>query len=329
MGLESVGGMRLFTRIVEEGSFAGAARHFKLTPAAVSKRLSEFEESLGVRLFRRTTRKLNLTEAGEILYKKAVDIVSDVEQIKAELSVLSAGPNGQLNVTAPPAFGWRYVAPLMTQFMQEFPNVSVNLTLGDHQLDVVGQGYDVAIRKNRLQDSNLHAESLANAPSVVCVSPSYLRTHGEPRVITDLSKHNCLVHRSKPGRELWQFEIPGDEIESVEVGGNFCSNDVDALVAAAEAGLGVLCAPTWLVEDSFKHSRLVRILPACSAYSVDKSIYAMCSNQKIRSETVRVFVDFLKRNYERASWNEAEIPSYNSKVSASGGNKPQGLTAIG
>jgi len=302
--MDSIAGMRLLTRIVEEGSFAGAARYFNLTPSAVSRQLSDFEQDLGVRLFQRTTRKITLTEPGELLYARASRIVAEVEQVRSELTLLGNTPSGALRVTAPAAFGRRHIAPLLPAFFDRYPKIKLGLSLSDVFQDVIGDGYDIAVRQWEPADTSLRASHLADIELVMCASPDYLQRHGHPNTISDLEQHNCLTFRSQAGANRWQFYSQPDVIETVEATGNFYSDDIDALLSAALSGLGIIRSANWLVDEYLRDGRLLRVLPVYPTHPQQKGVYALFSEPRLLSPKSRVFIDFLKEKYRDMSWNK-------------------------
>lgn len=302
--MDSIAGMQLLIRIVEEGSFAGASRRLNLTPSAISRKLSDLERELGVRLFRRTTRKLSLTESGERLYSEARTIVADVERIKTELTILGNTPSGALRVTAPAAFGRLLIAPLLKEFFKRHPKIEIGLSLSDLYLDVVGEGFDIAIRQWQPTDSNLRASHLADIELVMCASPEYLQQHGYPQTVSELKQHNCLTFRSQAGTNRWQFYSQPDAIETIEAKGNFYCDDIGALVTAALSGQGIIRSANWLVDKYLRNGQLVRVLPAIPTHPQQKGVYALFSEQRLLSPKARVFIDFLKEKFLLESWNK-------------------------
>lgn len=301
--MDSLAGMQLLLLITEEGSFAGAARRLHQTPSAVSRKLSDFEQELGVRLFRRTTRKLSLTESGELLYREAKTIVANVERVKTELTLLGSTPSGALRVTASAAFGRLQIAPLMQEFYQRYPQIEVGLSLSDRYQDVVGEGFDIAIRQWKPADTNLRASHLADIALVMCASPQYLQQHGHPKTVAELNQHNCLTFRHQAGVNRWQFYSQANAIETVEVSGSFYSDDIGALLAAALSGQGIIRSTNWLVNEYLNSGQLQRVLPDTPTHPQHKGIYALYSEQRLLSPKARVFIDFLKEKFASAPWN--------------------------
>jgi len=302
--MDSIAGMQLFIHIVEQGSLAGAARKIDLTPSAVSRKLSDLEQELGVILFRRSTRKLSLTESGELLYRKAKPIVADVERVKSELSRLSNTPSGALRVTAPAAFGRLVIAPRLKVFFKHYPEIEIGLSLSDQFQDVVGEGYDIAIRQWQPTDTNLRASHLADIELVMCASPDYLQQHGTPQKVADLKQHNCLTFRSQAGVNHWQFFNQSNAIETVDVRGNFYSDDIGTLLSCALNGQGIIRSANWLVDEYLRSGRLVAVLADIPTHPKYKGIYALFSEHRLLSPKARVFIDFLKQSILQESWNQ-------------------------
>jgi DNA-binding transcriptional LysR family regulator len=286
--------LALFARVVEAGSFSGAARDLGLSKSAVSKRLARLEERLGVRLLHRTTRRLSLSEAGRTLYDHARQAVAAAQAGEEAVARLQERPRGVLTVNAPVSFGSLHLAPVISRFLNRYPEVSVDMTVDDRVLDLVESGFDVAVRIAELPESSLIARRLAPARHVVCAAPAYLERFGEPRDPADLAHHNCLTYAySRQGPE-WPFDGPGGP-ETVRVGGNLQVNHGDGLRAAAVAGLGVALLPTFIVGDDLRAGRLQPLLPAYRTREL--SIYAVYPERRHLPAKVRAFVDFLVETF--------------------------------
>jgi len=227
--MDSVAGMRILVRVVDSGSFSAAARHLGVAPSSVSRRINELEEDLGAILFARTTRKLNLTEAGQLYYERASSIINDVDEAKLALSQLGS-PSGILRVTVPSGIGRELVVSAVPAFLDEYPAIKIVLSMTDQMVDIVDAGIDVAIRVGRQQDSSFKARKIGESKRVVCASPEYLKNAGIPRTPADLEKHNCVTWRDHPGHNTWAFRGP-DGVSKVRVSGSFFAKSADALVA--------------------------------------------------------------------------------------------------
>jgi len=290
--MDTLSGMQLFAGVVEEGSFSAAGRRVGLTPSSVSRRISDMEDGLGARLFNRTTRKLHLTEAGEVYYQHVRLILADVAEANRAVSDLEAAPTGTLKVTAPASLGQLYIAPAVSEFLTRYPEVRLQLSLTDTFVDIVDAGFDVAVRIGRLTDSSLIARKLSVSRRIVCASPDYFARHGRPRKIEDIAHHNCLTGPS--GSAKWTLHGPNCSHE-VAVAGNFFSNDSGALLAAARAGIGLVLFSSWVVCQDLESGTLEQVFPdhQATATDLDIAIYAVYPHTRYQSPKVRAFVDFL------------------------------------
>jgi DNA-binding transcriptional LysR family regulator len=240
--LDRLQSMAVFVRVAELGSFSTAARQLGLSKSAVSKHVTALEERLGVRLINRTTRRLALTEVGSVYRDYCARIVLEAEE--AELTAASHGvePRGKLKVNAPMTFGFLHLGPLLPAFLARHPGIAVELVLNDRFVDLLEEGYDVAVRIGRLADSTLIARRLATARFVCAASDAYLAGAGVPAQPIDLARHNCLRYSYRRQPDEWSFSR-GEHQATVRVGGNLQANNGDALRAAACEGLGIVCLP--------------------------------------------------------------------------------------
>lgn len=284
--------MRMFARVVEAGSFSEAARQLGVAPSSVSRQVSDHEDALGVRLFHRTTRKLSPTEAGELYYDRVRRILDEIEDAKLALSEFDGRPTGVLRVTVPSGFGRQLVVAALPDFLAEFPSVRVILSMTDRQLDVVGEGIDVAIRMGKLPDSSLKLRKIGTSRRIVCASPSYLRKHGTPKQPAQLAEHNCLTWRAHPGTNLWRFDGPRGKSE-VRVSGSLFAKNADVLVSAAVAGLGIVLLPDWNMGLELREGRLQPILERYAAVPAATPIHAVFAPRRQAPAKVRAFTDFL------------------------------------
>lgn len=246
--------MTAFVRVAELGSYTRAAETLDLSRTRISRLIMELESHLGVRLLQRTTRRLHLTEAGESYLASAQGILQALEEAEAELGAGSTEVCGRLRVNGPMSFGMRFLSPLITRFMVEHPALEVRLDLNDRRVDLLEEGYDLAIRIGSLPDSTLVARRLACCRMIACASPEYLARYGEPRSLAELTEHRCLRYRTTGGSE-WQFGG-----QRLAVHGPLESNNGDVLTHAAEAGLGIAHQPSFLITESVRQGRLVPLL---------------------------------------------------------------------
>jgi DNA-binding transcriptional LysR family regulator len=283
--------LQAFVAVAEAKSFSEAARRLRLAKSAVSRQVSDLEANLGIRLFHRTTRSLSLTEAGRGYFDRAERILADLDDADRAVSRLQAAPRGRLRVSAPMSFGFLHLAPALSDFLARYPNVTVDITMNDRFVDLVEEGFDVAVRIAELHDSSLIARRLAPARRVICASPKYLTTHGAPQVPDDLRTHECLFYSNLPSARDWRFVAPDGSAWPVTVNGRLCANSGDALRVAALHGLGLANLPTFIVGADLQSGTLAPVLDAFVAQ--DLSINAVYPHSRHLSPTVRAFVDFL------------------------------------
>jgi DNA-binding transcriptional LysR family regulator len=284
--------LEIFARVAAAGNMSAAGRDMGLSPAVVSKRISHMEERLGARLFQRTTRQLKLTETGKGFYERIVTILNDIEEAEAFVSQLNAKASGTLRVTAPTGFCRRHMAPYLAGFLQQHPELNLELHLSDSIVDIVGEGIDLAIRVAELDDSSLVARRLAPCHRVICATPEYLDRHGMPQTLADLNHHNCLTVGF---HSVWRLEGPEGQV-SLRVSGNLRSNSSDVVHEALLSGLGIGMRSTWDVADDLKTGRLRIALPDYHE-GARLGVYAVYPCRQFVPAKLRVFVDFLAQLY--------------------------------
>jgi DNA-binding transcriptional LysR family regulator len=293
--LDRVTSMQIFVRVAALGSFSAAARALNLSQTMVTKHVAALEERLGVKLLHRSTRRLTLTEGGRDYLTACERILAEIEEAEASASLDRIEPRGTLRLNVPLTFGFRHIAPALPEFNRLHPDVSFDLGLADRFVDLIEEGWDLAIRIGRLKDSSLVARRLAPCRTVVCAAPSYLKEHGTPRTLEDLARHNCLGYTlpSAAGANRWTFGTEGEIV--VPVQGNLRANNGDALLAAAVAGQGLIYQPTFIVRDSLREGALVQVL---GAYATQEfGIHAVFPSGRQAPAKVRAFVDFLARRF--------------------------------
>ena len=257
--LDRVTGMEVFARVAGLGSFSAAARALGLSQTMVTKHVAALEERLGVRLLHRTTRRLSLTEAGRNFLDSCLRLLPEIEEAERAVSADRLESRGLLRLNVPVSFGTRHVAPLLGAFGRLHPRVTVELGLNDRLVDLVEEGWDLAIRIRRLGDSSLVARRLAPVRMIVCGAPSYLEARGIPARVEELRRHACLGYTLSEavGAERWVFGTRGEV--SVPVGGSLRANNGDALREAAIAGQGLIYQPVFLLDEALRDGRLVGI----------------------------------------------------------------------
>lgn len=283
-------GLHAFASVVENGSFTAAAQALGQTKSAVSKQIAGLEERLGARLLNRTTRRMSPTEVGLAFYERCRRIIAELEEAERAVTELHAEPRGTLRVNAPMSFGARHLASAIADFMILYPDINVMLDLNDRLVDVVEEGYDVAIRITNLPDSSLIARKLAPFRRAICASPAYWEKHGQPEKPEDLRRHQCLLYTYLLSGDEWNFIGEEGKI-SVRVNGRFKANNGGALLSAARKGLGVLNTPTFIAHEDLRSGRLEPVLMDYS--DVIASIYAIYPHNRQLTTKVRLFIDFL------------------------------------
>jgi DNA-binding transcriptional LysR family regulator len=288
----AISDLDIFARVARTGNMSAAGREMGLSPAVVSKRVSLLEDRLGARLFQRTTRQLTLTETGEGYFKRVVDILSLVEEAEDFVSRRNTKPRGQLKVTAPTSFSRLHIAPHLPEFLALYPEIEVDFHLTDSFVDIIREGFDLAIRIGELQDSSLVAKKLSPDTRVICASPGYLAKAGIPKSLADLENHNCI---SAGAQETWRIEGP-DGQHQLRLKGNIKSNSAEFVRESLLAGLGIGLRPTWDIGPDLTRGALQVVLPEYRG-SQNVAIYAVFPSRDFMPAKVNVFIDFLAQKY--------------------------------
>ena len=286
--------MTVFARVVATGSLSAAARELSLSPAMISRRLAGLEARLGVRLVNRTTRSLHLTDEGASYYESCARVLAEIAQADAAVSAGRQEPQGTLRVALPASFGNQHVAPLIPQFAARYPAVQVFLSLSDRNVNLVEEGFDLAVRIADLEDSSLAARKLAPNRRVVCATPDYLRRHGTPRTPQDLAQHNCLLAADFAGS--WEYKDPAGRPGQVRVTGRYVCDNWEVLREWALAGMGIALKSTWDVRRHLEDGSLVSLLPGYSFHS-DVAIYAVYPHRRHLPAKTRAFIEFLADSF--------------------------------
>ncbi|GLO13438.1 LysR family transcriptional regulator [Pseudomonas putida] len=290
--MNPVSELAFFTQLIRVGSLAGTARELNLTPPAVSKRLAQLEQRLGVRLLNRTTRSISLTAEGETYLVNARRILGEIEEMERQVSSSRAEPKGLLRVNAPLGFGRTHVGPAVSSFAKRFPEVEVQLHLTDRPIALPNDAIDVAIRFGELPDSRLIARKIAANRRRLCAAPSYLEAHGTPQAPKDLASHNCIVLRQNDAAfGIWRLSR-GKHGESVKVHGSLSTNDGEVALNWALDGQGILLRAEWNLADHLRSGRLVEVLGDYQTPPAD--IYAVYLERLNLSAKVSCFVEHLR-----------------------------------
>lgn len=291
--MDRLDAMRTFVTVVSEGSFTRAAERLALSPQLVSKYVSQLEQHLGVRLLNRTTRRLHLTEAGAAYRQRAEQVLAEIDDMESELGALQTQARGRLHVSAPVSFAIRHLAPLINDFQRANPAVDIDLQLNDRKVDIVEEGFDIALRIGRLRSSSLIAKRIAPVRLVLCASPEYLATHGTPEHPRDLAGHRFLRYRymEESQEPLLQW-LPRSGGGGDRALSELTSNNGDVLVEAALGGAGIALQPTFLCGSAIQQGKLEVVLAEHEPEPL--GLYAVYAHRQLLASKVRHFVDFLE-----------------------------------
>jgi len=293
--MDNLEGLPVFVRAVREGSFSAAARALGLTPSAVSKQIGRLEDQLAVRLFNRTTRRLSLTEEGAAFYERTSRILADLDDAAAAVSSHRTVVRGRLRVTLPTAFGILHLLPVLPQFLARHPELTLEIDLNDRFVNMIEEGFDIALRVGDLEDSSLIGRRLAANRRVLAAAPAYLAGRAAPSRPEDLLQHNCLVYTYRAQRYDWHLIDDEGEEHTITVSGNLETNNPMMLHGAALDGHGIILSPLWLIGPDIKAGRLQHVLPAY--HWPDSAIQAVYPPGRHLSARVRSFVDFLVEQF--------------------------------
>lgn len=283
-----------FTEVVSKGSLSAAARAEGVAPSLIGRRIDALEQRLGVKLLQRSTRKIALTNEGQAFFEDCQRILVELGAAEAAVSAHNASATGRLVISAPAGFGRQHVAPLIPSFLAEHPQLQLTLNLNDRFVDLISDTVDMAIRIATLNDSTLVGVKLADNQRVVVAAPDYLKRHGTPRVLTDLSQHNCLTFNNDGSQRGWTFQQDGENI-TVRVNGTMACNDGEVLHDWALAGKGLAWRSVWEVGSEIAQGKLVSVLDEFAA--PDHDIYAVVAQRRHLPLRTRLFIDFLKHTY--------------------------------
>jgi DNA-binding transcriptional LysR family regulator len=288
-----------FVRVVEAGGFTAAAKNLGMTPSAISKLVGRLEDRLGARLFRRTTRRLSLTQEGEAFYRHGARIANDIAEAERAVTELGRVARGTLRVNAAMNFGHHQIEPILAEFLDRYPEMRIDLTLSDSFVNLVEEEVDVAIRAGHLADSSLVARKLGEFGRVIVATPEYLRRRGTPLTPDDLTQHNCIVFGLQTHLNNWPFHEPGGkpgETRSIAVNGNVVANNGETVVQLALHGVGIARLSEFAVGDAIRKGQLVSLLQ--NSHASDRMpISAVYLPPKGTQPKVRAFVDFLVEKF--------------------------------
>ena len=299
--MDKLNSMAIFVEVVNGESFTAAAEKTGLSRAQVSKSVNQLEAYLGARLLNRTTRRISLTETGRIYFERCIAILNDIDEVEGIAGEQASKPHGRLTISAPTSFGILHLNEAIPQYMKQYPQVQISLSLADRFIDVVAEGFDLAVRIAALEDSSLIARRIAPCQRVFCASPDYLNRYGTPKVPQDLAIHQCLIYSNDLKPDTWILHGPNGT-ESIKVNGPICADNGDILKAAAISGLGVTLLPTFIAGPDLGAGRLRQVLPDYCPPEI--SIYVVFPSRRYLSAKVKTFVDFLSGYFgDTPSWD--------------------------
>ncbi|ANG62878.1 LysR family transcriptional regulator [Marinobacterium aestuarii] len=279
-------GVSEFVAVAEAESFTAAAKRLGISTAQVSRQVSALEARLSTKLFYRTTRKVSVTEAGQIYYQHCRQVLDGLEEAERTITNLQLAPRGKLRITAPVTYGEKTIAPLVNDFVLRYPELEVQLRLTNQTLDLVAEGYDLAVRLGKLEDSSMMAKRLSSRTQFVCASQDYLSTYGVPHSLSELEQHNCL----QGNLDYWRFQEQG-KARNVRVKGNISCDSGWVLLDAALKGIGIVQLPDYYVRPALDSGQL---LPLLQHYQeADEGIWAIYPHNRHLSPKVRMLLDFI------------------------------------
>jgi DNA-binding transcriptional LysR family regulator len=282
-----------FVRVADTGGFSAAGRKLNMSTTMVSNHIQALEERLGARLLNRTTRKVSLTEVGRAYYDRCIQILADIEQADDIAGALQSTPRGTLRIYTNTHIV-QFLSPVVAEFMSSYPEMKVDLSIGERNVDMIDENFDIAVRMIPPPDSSLIVRSLATWRHVLCCSHGYIEKHGRPEHLADLAERNCLRHVSYPYGDEWRFVDRKGVPASVRIAGNLVSNSGETLRLAALAGVGIFLGPGFLIRDELESGELVRLLPEYRP--VEFSMNAVYPHRHHLSAKVRTFIDLLARH---------------------------------
>jgi DNA-binding transcriptional LysR family regulator len=301
--MDRLASMRVFVKVVELGSFARAAAALDMSAAVVTRSLADLETHLGTRLLNRTTRRLSLTETGQQYVERVRHILADIDDADAIAASSARAPSGTLRIYCQPGFGQAQLSALLPRFAALMPGVVLDVTLSDHAVDLVREGFDVGIFIDLQKfDNSLIARRLATSSVVLCASPDYIARHGAPSTAEEVSAHPCLNFAYEQLRHHWMLQVDGGTV-NIPIKSRMVSNSGPVLRQAALAGMGIMLQPSFTVKDDFDCGRLVRLLTCCDVAQL--SVMLVYPSRRLLSAKVRGFVDFMVAEFphpERDPW---------------------------
>ena len=300
--MDRLDAIRLFTRVVETGSFSAAAREAGIGQSAASKQIAALESRLGAALLQRTSRSVALTQDGQTLYESALRLVADVEALEASVGLGQAAPSGLVRMSVAPVFGRLHIVPKLPDFFARFPSISVEMSVSERRVNLIEDGIDLAIRHGELADSSLAVRKLATHAAVTVATPDYLGKAGIPKTPNDLTRHSCLIWVSQQEPQPWLFAESGSPVLH-HPEGRFRTSDGEQLRMATLAGLGIAHGPVWLFTPEIASGRLQVVLGDYETQSI--ALNALYPSRRRLSTKVRLVLDFLVASFQGNAFSPA------------------------
>jgi DNA-binding transcriptional LysR family regulator len=287
--------MEAFATVVDQGGFTDAAKKMGISKSAVSKHVSALEARLGARLLNRTTRRVSPTEIGLAYYDRARRVLTDAGEADAMVSSMQSAPSGLLRISVATDFGVNHLSPLLGEFLQEFPEITVNMVLNNRYVELISEGFDMAIRVGELEDSTLRARKIADTSKRMIAAPSYFTKFSRPTKIDDLNDHKLLHYSNNSAGNVWKLTAPSGEKRQVRSAGWLTVNDGQSLLHAAIAGLGIAYLPCFLYADAMRQGLVEEAMPDLPVET--QGIYAVYPPGRFTQPKVRAFIDFLVESF--------------------------------
>jgi DNA-binding transcriptional LysR family regulator len=283
--------MEAFATVVDQGGFTDAAKKMGISKSAVSKHVSSLEARLGARLLNRTTRRVSPTEIGLAYYDRARRVLTDAGEADALVTSMQAAPSGQLRISVATDFGVNHLSPVIGDFLATYPDISVNMVLNNRYVELISEGFDLAVRIGELEDSTLRSRKLTDTNRRMIASPAYIERYGRPKRIDDLNEHKLLHYSSQANGSVWKLTAPSGEKRQIRTGGWLSVNDGQSLLNAAIAGLGIAYLPSFLYAEALERGEVVDVIPDLPMET--QGIYAVYPPGRFTQPKVRAFIDFL------------------------------------
>ncbi|HAW46083.1 MAG TPA: LysR family transcriptional regulator [Roseovarius sp.] len=287
--------MEAFATVVDQGGFTDAARKMGISKSAVSKHVSSLEARLGARLLNRTTRRVSPTEIGLAYYDRALRVLNDAGEADALVSSMQSDPSGLLRISVATDFGVNHLSPVLGQFLEDFPDITVNMVLNNRYVELISEGFDMAVRIGDLEDSTLRARKLSETTRRMIASPAYFKKYGRPQKIDDLNEHKLLHYSSQGGNAVWKLTAPSGEKRQVRTAGGLSVNDGQSLLNAAISGLGIAYLPSFLYARALAEGQVEDAMPDLPMET--QGIYAVYPPGRFTQPKVRAFIDFLVHQF--------------------------------